>query len=114
MSTLPSGLTQAEVDEYRKLDDGMKRLAARHKQLNEIIKQAHIEAGKKGTFVYDGVIVKVTEASAFDKDGATEAFPVADYPNLYKPVLEPKNLPADIRSEYTSKTLRLSVDTVSD
>ncbi len=115
MSTLPPGLTQAEVDEYAKLDAGIKRLQDRHKELNEVIKQAHIEAGKvKGTYNYGEVVVKMNESNTFDKDQATQDFPVADYPNLYKPVLEPKNLPADIRSQYTSKTARLSVEKVSD
>lgn len=114
MSTLPPGLTQAEVDEYARLDAGIKKLQDRHKELNDIIKRAHTDAGKKGTFSYGPVVVKVTEANTFDKKTATEAFPVEDYPDLYVPVLEPKNLPADIRAEYTSKTLRLSVDTVSE
>lgn len=114
MSTLPPGLSQAEVDEYARLDDGIKRLLARHTELNDVIKAAHAAAAKKGTFTYGKVVVKVSETSKFEKDEATEAFPVTDYPDLYKPVLEPKNLPADIRAEYTSKSLRMSVDTVSD
>lgn len=114
MSTLPPGLTQAEVEEYARLDDGIKRLQARHTELNEIIKAAHAASAKKGTFTYGPVVVDVSETSRFDKDAATEAFPVVDYPDLYKPVLEPKNLPADIRAEYTSKSLRMSVKTVSE
>lgn len=111
MAELPEGITQKELDEYAKLDRGIKKLQIRHKILNEKIKTTFT---KVGTFVFGSVIVKRTEADSFDAKAAEKAFPLDKHPEFYKSVFDASALPADKRKKFTTKVQRLSVDVAAE
>jgi len=111
MAELPEGLTQKELDEYAKLDRGIKKLQTRHKILNEKIKDAFT---KNGTFVFGSVIIKRSEANSLDPEALQKKYPEATYPEYYKTVLDATKVPADIKAKFSSKTQRLSVDVAAE
>lgn len=107
MADLPNGLTQDEVDEYLKLDAGIKRLQVRHDILNEKIKNAH--QGKKAqAYVYGGVIVTIQDKTKFDAEEAEEALPYYDPKNrkLYRHVIDPEALQPDVKAKFTHHATR--------
>ncbi len=107
--TLPNGITEKEILRYGKLDAGIKKLQPEHKILNEKIKKAFV---KLGTWVVGNVSIKRTEADSFDAKTAEEKYPISTHPQYYKSVFDPSKLPADVRATFTSKTQRLSVETI--
>lgn len=112
MSKLPDGITQAEMDEYARLDAGIKKLAERHSVLNEKIKSVHTEARlKKGTYIYGSVVVKIGETSQVDKETAMDTYPEQSFPQYYPPTFDAKKLPADVKVLFTNKKPTLSVST---
>lgn len=111
MAELPEGITQKELDEYAKLDRGIKKLQTRHKILNEKIKLAFT---KMGTFVFGSVIVKLSSSSSFDKDAFTTGHPQDKFPQYYVWALDPKLIEADKKAKFTTKTERLSVDVAAE
>jgi len=119
MATLPPGLTQGDIDEYARLDAGIKKLKQRHDILNEKIKKTHEDAGIKGkkTLVYDSekygsVIVDLSEAKSVDTEKLESAHPFEQNPEFYKPKLDTKSVPADILAKFrTIITQRLSIKT---
>lgn len=102
MADLPNGLTQAEVDEYAKLDAGIKKLQERHRVLNEKIKDAHATK-KAGSYVYGEVIVSIQDKTRFDADMAEASLPYTNVSNrkFYKHVIDPRALDADVRAGFS-------------
>lgn len=115
MADLPNGLTQAEVDEYLKLDTAIKKAQERHAILNEKIKNAH-ESKKAGLYVYGGVAVTIQDKSRFDAKVAEDSLPYTNPTNrkFYKHVIDPTALEADVKAEFTLPASRaLSVKKVN-
>lgn len=107
MADLPNGLTQDEVNEYLKLDLGIKRLQERHAILNEKIKNAH--AGKKAqAYLYGEVIVTIQDKSKFDIEEAEGALPYTDPKNrkFYKHVIDSGSLQPDVKAKFTHQATR--------
>lgn len=102
MADLPNGLTQAEVDEYAKIDAGIKKLQARHKVLNEMIKDAHATK-KAGAYIYGDVVVTIQDKTKFDADMAEASLPYSDLANrkFYAHKIDPSTLDADVRDGFT-------------
>lgn len=102
MADLPNGLTQTEVDEYAKLDAGIKKLQDRHKVLNEKIKDAHATK-KAGAYIYGEVVVTITDKTKFDAEMAEGSLPYSDPKNrkFYKHVIDARALDADMRAGFT-------------
>ncbi len=102
MADLPNGLTQAEVDEYAKLDAGIKKLQEKHKILNEKIKDAHATK-KAGAYIYGDVVVTIQDKTKFDVDMAEASLPYTNVVNrkFYKHTIDAKALEADVRAGFT-------------
>jgi hypothetical protein len=113
MAELPEGITQKELDEYAKLDRGIKKLQTRHKILNAKIKQVFASV-TKGTRVFGDVVVKIGLTSSFDKESFEEKYPKEKFPQYYKLTLDPTKIEADIKAKFTSKANTLSVDVAAD
>jgi hypothetical protein len=109
MSTLPEGLTQAEIDRYAKLDAGIKKLQPEHKRLGEKIKSLVV---KVGIFSFGSVVVDRNEARSFDKKTAEHDYPFETFPEYYTPVLDPAKVPESVKAKYTSMTPRVSVKVI--
>ncbi len=119
MATLPEGLTQADIDEYARLDAGLKKLQTRHAVLNETIKQSHKNAGITGNKTltypsekYGTVIVKLGEQKRLDTEKLSETFPESEFPEYYTCSVDAKKVPADISAEFRTniiQTLSISV-----
>lgn len=110
---LPAGITQAELDEYAKIDRVLKnkKLNDRHKELNAKIKAAFV---KLGTFIHGSVIIKRTERTGFDAKAAEEDFPFEKFPEYYKPVFDPTTFPAELKEKYATKIEALSVTVATE
>lgn len=126
MAELPTGITQADLDRYAKLDKGVKVLEVERKALGDRIKEAFSVDGLTGkhTLIYqsetlDGsVVVTLNEQRRFSKETLAkleEQYPLSEFPNSYKAVLVPEKLPkaADVDSQ-RSVTMTMSVDTVAN
>lgn len=111
MTTLPDGISQAEIDRYAKLDVALKKAKAEHDRLNSKIKRAF----GVGVFVCDGVILTRTEADEFHKKDAETKYPYASNPDYYDlvPVLVKDRMPEAQRLEFEGKQQRLSVAMVT-
>lgn len=111
MADLPAGITQAELDRYALLDRGIKKLQGEHTDLNAKIKAAFT---KVGTFSHGAVIVKRSEAVGVDAAAVEAAFPYATAPGYYKPTIDAKALPKEIKDTFPKITQRVSIDVVSE
>lgn len=102
MADLPNGLTQAEVDEYAKIDAGIKKLQERHAILNEKIKDAHATK-KAGAYIYGSVVVTIQDKSKFDVAMAEDSLPYTNPANrkFYKHTIDARALDADVRAGFT-------------
>lgn len=117
MSTLPEGITQAEIDRYAKLDAGVKKLTAEKKELGEKIK--FVLTAKSATYTFEDVVVSVAvRKGEFDKELATDTFPADRYPDLYTLTIDPekvrKSLGKAADDLNKAPTLALSVKTVTE
>lgn len=110
---LPAGITQAELDEYAKIDRVLKnkKLNDRHKELNAKIKAAFV---KVGTFIFGDVIIKRTTRAGFDSAKAQEDFPFEKFPEYYKPVFDPTAVPEEVKAKYKTTVEALSVTVASE
>lgn len=108
MSTLPPGLTQADIETYAKIDDGMKRLQDAKDELNEKIKLAHKGVGK-GTYIYGEVVVKIGATSKTDYKAIGTLYGEGDYPEYYESKLATTKIPKEIKAVYTEQVPTLSV-----
>jgi hypothetical protein len=108
MAELPEGITQKQIDEYAKLDKGIKKLQTRHKILNALIKQV-FEGTPKGTKIFGEVVVKLGETSTFSSESFEEKYPKDKFPQYYKLTLDPKTIEADVKAKFTSNNPTLSV-----
>ena len=119
MATLPPGLTQADIDNYARLDAGLKKLQDQHAVLNEKIKAAHKAAGYKGkkTLIYPSekfgsVIVTLGEQKRVDSAALLKAHPEETYPEFYVSSLDTSKVPADILAKFkTNIVSTLSIKT---
>lgn len=113
VTELPEGITQADIDRYAKLDAGIKKLSAEHKVLNELLK---LKLVKLGTFVFGKVIIKRSEASSFDKEKFEQDHPysVKENRKYYVHALDASLIEPDLRKKYTTKTQRVSVETLAN
>lgn len=102
MTDLPNGLTQDEVNEYAKIDAGIKKLQDRHKILNEKIKDAHATK-KAGAYIYGDVVVTIQDKTKFDADMAEASLPYSNLANrkFYKHMIDQRALDADVRDGFT-------------
>jgi len=123
-SKIPDGITIHDIIAYTKIDNAMKKLEPRKKLLSEKLKAAF---KKKGSFTYEleepdsqgniqtvGSAVTIGDRTEFNKDKAAEDFPYEEFPQYYTHVLDKTKLPVDVREEYESKILTLSVKLITD
>lgn len=117
MSTLPKGVTQAELDRYAQLAKGIKALVDEKDQLSDKIKKAYHDAGVSGKRVfsysskkYGTIIVTLGVQMRLAKDAVTEAFPITTYPDYWSPQINVKAIPKEVLDIYREETQTLSVD----
>jgi len=110
MTSLPRGITQADLARYARLTEGVKALEDEKKVLNTKIKQAYDAAGITGkqTLVYPAaagaLIVDLNEQRSVDTDMLTADYPLEEHPTHYKSVVNPDSFAADLLESYRTKT----------
>lgn len=110
MTSLPRGITQADLARYARLTEGVKALEDEKKVLNAKIKQAYDAAGITGkqTLVYPAaagaLIVDLNEQRSVDTDMLTSDYPLEEYPTHYKSVVNPDSFAPDLLESYRTKT----------
>lgn len=110
-STVPEGITTAELEQYAKIDAAIKKLEKAKKPLADKIKTAFV---KIGTFVFDGVIIERTQSKSFDTKAFEEEHPFESFPEFYKPVIDATTIPEDEKVKYTSFVQKLAVKTITE
>lgn len=108
MNTLPEGITQTELDEYAKLDAAIKKAMEKKNALNVRIKAAFV---KKGTFVFNSIVIKIGEQKRLDRTALEKAYPFEKYPQYYvsKPVLNEEVVADKIVAKFTNTVPVLSI-----
>lgn len=108
MSEIPPGLTQADLDLYAKIDDGMKKLQDEKDRLNALIKKTHSDRGT-GTYIYGKVVVTIGSTSKVNYEGIAKENPFEVAPEYYIQKIDPKKVPASTKNRFTTTNLTLSV-----
>lgn len=109
-TTLPAGITQADLDRAAALSAAMVKAKTELDSLKAKIKAAY---NVPGTYVSEGIVVKLTEAVGLDAKKVEEAFPYSDYPDFYTPKVDPKKVPDFVKGEYFTITQRLTIERAS-
>lgn len=111
MSTLPEGITQADIDRLAKLDAGIKKLTAEAKEIKERLKESL--PLKTATYSFENVVVKATKTDGqMDKKVAEATFPYSQNPEFYTPTIDPKKLKSELGEavkDFYSPSINLSV-----
>jgi hypothetical protein len=119
VATLPEGLTQKDIDEYARLDAGLKKIQDARNVLNEKIKQTHIDAGYSGkkTLIYPSekygaVVVKLGEQRRLDVVALEDKHPYEKFPQFYRVQFDKDAVPADVQAKFRTNIIKtLSITT---
>jgi len=110
MAALPEGLTQADIDEYARLDAGIKKLADKHASLKDKIKKAHKadDLTEKKTYTYPSekygtVVVKIGLTKNVDSEALEKKYPADKSPEFWVPKLDVKLMDATILDKFRTK-----------